>query len=111
MSTFVENEQNTSAMKGKNDTIGTIMAIASLICGLVALCTAGIFFVPEIGGVVFAFLGKKDGKMHVLAKIGLACSIISFVILLVFVIITLMAFAGNDNMIGVLEWMKELAVE
>ena len=68
---------------------GKSMAIASLVLGIVSICSMGMFVVPEILGIVFAFLSKKQGKMSGKAKAGLICSIIGIII---FVILLIWAF-------------------
>lgn len=60
---------------------GRTMAVCSLIMGIIALVSFGCLFIPEILGVIFALNGKKQGKMRKSAKVGLICSIISFIIL------------------------------
>ncbi|WP_455190866.1 hypothetical protein [Eubacterium ramulus] len=65
---------------------GNAMAIASLVLGIVSLCSMGMFVVPEILGIVFAFSSKKQGKMSGIAKAGLICSIIGTVIFVILLI-------------------------
>lgn len=65
---------------------GKPMAIASLVLGIVSLCTFGLFVIPEILGIVFAFLSEKQGKMLGEAKAGLICSIIGIVIFIIILI-------------------------
>jgi len=60
---------------------GKTMSILSLICGITAIVSLGCWFIPEILGIVFACLGKKQGKMRGMAKAGLICSIVSIAIL------------------------------
>lgn len=72
------NEQEKQNKKIENE--GKAMSILSLIFGIVSIVTMGCFFIPEILGIVFAFLGKKQGKMLGMSKAGLVCSIISIVI-------------------------------
>lgn len=76
--------------KRKLENEGKGMATAALIFGLFSLCTCGTFFFPEILGIVFALKGKKQGVMRGQAKVGLICSCISIVILIV-VYISLMS--------------------
>lgn len=71
---------------------GKVMSIASLVMGIIALCTIGCLYVPEILGIVFAFYGKKQGVMRKHAKIGLICSIVS-IVLMICVLILAIAFA------------------
>lgn len=70
-----KNEQK----KAENE--GRVMAVLSLAFGIISLCTFGVFIIPEIVGIVFAFKGKKQGIMRGMAKAGLVCSCISIVIL------------------------------
>ena len=69
------NEQVKQNKKIENE--GKTMAVLSLIFGIVSIMTLGCFFIPEILGIVFAFLGKKQGKMLEMSKAGLICSVIS----------------------------------
>ena len=72
----MEREQ---AKKDENE--GKVMGILSLILGIISLGTFGVFLIPEILGIVFAFNGKKQGKMRGTSLAGLVCSIISLVIM------------------------------
>lgn len=56
---------------------GKGMAILSLICGIVAVCSGGAFFIPEILGIVFSLLGKKQGKMRKMSIVGMILSVVS----------------------------------
>ena len=69
------------AKKAENE--GKTMAILSMICGIIGLCTCGLFAIPQILGIVFSFMGKKQGKMWGMAKAGLICSIIAVVVMIV----------------------------
>jgi len=73
-------EQKKEARAIENE--GKVMAVLSLLCGLGAVFTLGYFVVPEILGIVFACLGKKQGKMRGMAKAGLICSIIASLIII-----------------------------
>lgn len=73
---------------------GKAMAKASLICGIIALCTLGSFFVPEILGIVFALQGKKQGIMLGQAKTGLICSCVSIFMMVVLFIIGVTVSGG-----------------
>lgn len=66
---------------------GKAMAVASLVFGIISLCTFGCWFFPEILGIVFALMGKKQGVMRGQAKAGLICSCISIVIVIVIFIL------------------------
>ena len=63
--------------------------IASLVLGIIAICTFGVFLIPEILGLVFGIIGitHKDTK-HSLDIAGIVTSIIS---LLLFILIMLVA--------------------
>lgn len=39
------------------------MSILSLVCGIIALVSCVCWFVLEILGIVFAYFGKKQGKI------------------------------------------------
>lgn len=54
---------------------------------ILAICTMGVFYIPEILGIVFAFHGKKQGVMRTQVKSGLICSIISIVMLIIIFIL------------------------
>ncbi len=62
-------------------------ATASLIMGIISILTVGILFIPEVLGIIFAFVSKKGGSMIGKAKAGLICSIVSIVILIVLMMI------------------------
>ncbi len=53
------------------------MSVLSLLCGIIALITYGVFFLPEVLGIILAFLGKKNGKMRGLAIVGLIVNLIA----------------------------------
>lgn len=76
-----EQSDRECAVQEKTKNEGLVMATLSLICGIIALATFGGYFVPQILGIVFAFLGKKQGKMRRTAKVGLICSIVSIIVL------------------------------
>lgn len=80
----LEQAKRTEVLRTKKE--GMVMAALSLVCGIVSLMTMGGLFVPEILGIVFACLGKKQGKMRGLAKAGFICSIISIIILISLII-------------------------
>ena len=84
------------AKKAENE--GKTMAILSLICGIIGLCSCGLFVIPDILGIVFAFLGKKKGKMRGLAKAGLICSIVSIIMMIV-------VFMSHIRILLLREWM------
>lgn len=81
----------------KSENEGKTMAILSLICGILSLVTMGAFFVPEIFGIVFACLGKKQGKMRGQAIAGLVCSILSLVIIIAMIIVIIIFPSGSDG--------------
>lgn len=68
---------------------GKVMAIVSLFCGIVSLCSLGCFIIPQIMGIFFAFQGKKQGVMRGQAKAGLICSFISIIILIGFIVLSM----------------------
>lgn len=66
------------------------MSIASLVFGLIAICTFGVLYIPEILGIVFGIVGILDkDRKHNLAIAGLVLSILSIVIMIVLVAIAL----------------------
>lgn len=57
------------------------MSIASLVMGIISVCTLGIFFVPEILGLVFGIIAICDKKMeHAMAIGGTVMSAIAFIL-------------------------------
>ncbi len=68
---------------------GKAMSVISLILGIVSLLTGGIFIVPEILGIVFAFKGKKAGKMR---KGSIAGIILSALAIIAFIVIIIVSF-------------------
>ncbi len=79
-------EQEKSEQK-RLENEGKVMAMLSLIFGIISLCTFGCFFIPEILGIIFAFNGKKQGVMRGQAKAGMICSCISIVVVIGVVIL------------------------
>lgn len=65
----------------KKKSNGKGMAIASLIMGILSICSLGGLLIPEILGIVFAFKSKKGEKMSGIAKAGFICSVLSIIIL------------------------------
>ena len=68
------NVNETPNQKGKG------LAMASLIMGIISILTIGAFVIPEILGIIFALVSKKDSEMSGLAKAGMICSIISIIV-------------------------------
>lgn len=77
--------QNQAATVPKSN---TGFGIASLVLGIIAVCTLGMWFVPEILGLVFGIITlKNEQAKHGMAKAGVILSVISIVVLiLVFVL-------------------------
>ena len=73
----------------KMENEGKAMAGASLICGIVSVCTFGSLIVPEVLGIIFAFQGQKQGVMRGMAKAGLICSCASIVLMIVFIVLSM----------------------
>lgn len=95
-----ENKQNVAGIyksKKKVENEGKTMALLSLICGILSLATMGAYFVPEILGIVFACLSKKQGKMRGEAIAGLVCSILSLVIIIGMVIAIIISPSESDG--------------
>lgn len=88
-------EKEVTGKKTENE--GKTMAILSLICGILSIITMGILFIPEILGIIFACLGKKQGKMRGQAIAGLICSILSLVIIMTVVIAIIISPSGSDG--------------
>lgn len=62
--------------------------IASFVLGILSALTFGIFFVPEILGIIFGIVGLTDkSKKMVLAVIGLVLSIIGLGIFAIILLI------------------------
>lgn len=53
------------------------MGLVSFILGLIAICTYGILFVPELLGLVFGIIAIKENKRKEWAIAGLVMSIVS----------------------------------
>lgn len=63
------------------------MGIAALVMGILSVCTLGLFFVPEILGLVFGFIAISDKtKKHALAVGGMVLSAIALAFALFIVI-------------------------
>lgn len=60
------------------------MGVASLVFGIIAACTAGVFFIPQVLGLVFGIIAiqNKESK-HNFAVIGIILSGLAFVLFLV----------------------------
>lgn len=78
------------AEEKKQENEGKVMAILSLVMGILAICTLGALYIPEILGIIFAIHGKKQGVMRKQAKSGLICSIVSIVIFIIIFILALL---------------------
>lgn len=64
--------------------------IASFVFGIISIITLGVFYFPEIIGIVFGIVGIKDkSKKHGMAKAGLIMSIASTIILILLFVIVL----------------------
>lgn len=74
---------------------GKAFSIVSLVCGIISICSMGLLIVPEILGIVFAFLSKKKKKMSGMAKAGLICSIVGIIIPIIVAIVLLTS--GSDK--------------
>lgn len=95
-----ENRQKSASKyesEKKVENEGKTMALLSLICGILSLVTMGAYFVPEILGIVFACLGKKQGKMRGQAIAGLVCSILSLIIIIGMVIAIIISPSESDG--------------
>lgn len=58
------------------------MSITSLVMGIIAVCTFGLFIIPEILGVTFGIIALTNKqKRSVMAIIGIILSILSVIIL------------------------------
>lgn len=84
---FVKNEMRNSALIMEVEKKGKGFAIASLVLGIFSILSFGILFVPEVLGVIFAFVSKNGKPMLGLAKGGLICSIVGFVILVLLIVL------------------------
>ncbi|MBQ8116937.1 MAG: DUF4190 domain-containing protein [Lachnospiraceae bacterium] len=63
----VEKKQGVSETQSAENE-GKTMAVLSLVFGIIGLCTCGTLWIPQILGIVFGLLGKKQGKMRGMAK-------------------------------------------
>lgn len=59
------------------------MSIASLVMGIIAVCTFGLFFIPEILGLTFGIISLANKqKKSVMAIIGIILSVLSVILLI-----------------------------
>ena len=58
------NLQSTSTLSPTDDMKNSGLGIAAMVCGIISLCTLGIFFLPEIIGLVLGIIamGNKSKK-------------------------------------------------
>lgn len=75
-SPYVKNSSQGSELVIADEKKGKGFAIASLVMGIISICTIGALFLPEVLGIVFAFVSKNGKPMRGLAKAGLICSIV-----------------------------------
>lgn len=60
------------------------LGIAAMICGIISVCTLGIFLLPEIVGLILGIIAMGDkGKKHNFAVVGIVTSAIAFVLVIV----------------------------
>lgn len=78
------NQTNIAVTSGKN----TGMGIASLVCGVIAICTLGGFIIPEILGIIFGIIAIRDKTAkNGLPIAGLVMSIISLLLLVLIMVL------------------------
>ena len=60
------------------------LGIASMVLGIISVCSLGILFIPKIVGLILGIItmGKKDTK-HTFAVVGIVTSAIAFVLVIV----------------------------
>ena len=60
------------------------LGIASMVLGIISVCSLGILFIPEIVGLILGIItmGKKDTK-QTFAVVGIVTSAIAFVLVIV----------------------------
>lgn len=82
------NLQSTSTLSPTDDMKNSGLGIAAMVCGIISLCTLGIFFLPEIIGLVLGIIamGNKS-KKHNFAVVGIVTSAIAFVLVIVILLI------------------------
>lgn len=87
----VEKVKKTSvpAEKKSSDGLKTSgIGIISCICGVISICTLGLFVIPEILGIIFGIIAllTKNVK-HVVDIVGLVLSIAALVVLFILIVI------------------------
>lgn len=57
------------------------MGVASLVFGIIAVCTVGIFFIPEVLGLIFGIIAlqNKDSR-HNFAVTGIVLSVVAVLV-------------------------------
>lgn len=57
------------------------MGVASLVFGIIAVCTVGAFFIPQVLGMVFGVVAVQNKAFkHNFAVIGIVLSVIAFLL-------------------------------
>lgn len=64
------------------------LGIASMVLGIISICSLGILFIPEIVGLILGIIamGGNDTK-HTFAIVGIVTSAIAFVLIMVILLI------------------------
>ena len=82
ISTRSTNNYSTSAVPAsamKHSGLG----IASMVCGIIAICTFGAFFIPEIVGLILGIIAMGDKtKKHTFDIVGIVTSVMAFILVI-----------------------------
>ena len=59
----------------------TKAGVASLVLGIIAVCTVGVFFIPQVLGLVLGIIAVQNkNSKHNFAIIGIVLSVVSFLL-------------------------------
>ncbi len=73
---YVRSDASGSALVQAAEKKSKGFAIASLVLGIISICSFGILFIPETLGIVFALISRDGKTMSKMAKAGMICSIV-----------------------------------
>lgn len=82
------NVQSMGTLKQSKDLKNSGLGIASMICGIISLCTLGFYIMPEILGLVLGIIAVREkNTKHTFAIVGIVMSAIAFAITFAIIII------------------------
>lgn len=74
--------------KQSDDLKNSGLGIASMVCGIVALCTLGSYILPEVLGLILGIIAMREkNTKHTFAIVGIVTSMIPVVIIFLIIII------------------------